>query len=70
MVALGGSGTYWGPFAGALIYTALPQLLLDYENAELMLFGLGMLLVLIASPTGIAGVPAALRKRLFHKRAS
>ncbi len=70
MVALGGSGTYWGPFAGALIYTALPQLLLDYENAELMLFGLGMLIVLIASPTGIAGAPAALRKRFARKRAS
>lgn len=69
MVALGGSGTYWGPLAGALIYTALPQLLLDYEDAELMLFGLGMLVVLIASPTGIAGLPAALRKRL-RRRAS
>lgn len=69
MVALGGSGTYWGPLAGALIYTALPQLLLDYEDAELMLFGLGMLVVLIASPTGIAGLPAVLRKRFARKRA-
>lgn len=67
MVALGGSGSYWGPLAGALIYTALPQLLLDYEDAELMLFGLGMLIVLIALPTGLAGVPAALRK-LFARR--
>jgi branched-chain amino acid transport system permease protein len=70
MVAIGGSGIYWGPVAGALIYTALPQLLLDYEDAELMLFGLGMLVVLIASPTGIAGVPAALRRYLARKRAS
>lgn len=70
MVAIGGSGLYWGPVAGALIYTALPQLLLDYEDAELMLFGLGMLVVLIASPTGIAGAPAALRRYLARKRAS
>jgi branched-chain amino acid transport system permease protein len=61
MVALGGSGTFWGPVLGALIYTAVPQLLLDYEDAELMLFGLGMLIVLIAFPRGLAGVPAALR---------
>jgi branched-chain amino acid transport system permease protein len=64
MVALGGSGTFWGPVLGALIYTAVPQLLLDYEDAELMLFGLGLLIVLIAFPRGLAGVPAALRHRL------
>src|SRR6185437_14257791 len=62
MVAVGGAGTYWGPLAGALIYTAVPQLLLDYDDAELMLFGLGMLVVLIASPTGIAGIPVVIRK--------
>lgn len=61
MVALGGSGTFWGPVLGALIYTAVPQLLLDYEDAELMLFGLGMLIVLIVFPRGLAGIPAAVR---------
>ena len=56
MVAIGGSGTYWGPLSGALVFTIVPQLLLDYEDAELMLFGLGMLIVLIAFPGGLAGV--------------
>jgi branched-chain amino acid transport system permease protein len=63
MVAIGGTGLYWGPLCGALILTAVPQLLLDYEDVELMLFGLAMLVVLIASPTGLAGLPAALRRR-------
>jgi branched-chain amino acid transport system permease protein len=63
MVAIGGSGTYWGPLLGALIYTAVPQLLLDYEDAELMLFGLGMLIVLIVFPGGLASVPVALARR-------
>jgi branched-chain amino acid transport system permease protein len=67
MVALGGSGTIWGPLLGALIYTAVPQLLLDYEDAELMLFGLGMLLVLIVFPGGLASVPAAVMRRLSPK---
>ncbi|MBI1201239.1 MAG: branched-chain amino acid ABC transporter permease [Rhodopseudomonas sp.] len=70
MVALGGSGTYWGPVIGALIYTAVPQLLLDYEDAELMLFGLGMLIVLIAVPSGLAGLPATLIGRRFGRRPS
>lgn len=69
MVAIGGSGLFWGPLCGALIYTAVPQLLLDYEDAELMLFGLAMLVVLIASPSGIAGLPAVLRRRLSRRPA-
>jgi len=68
MVAIGGSGLYWGPIFGALIYTAVPQFLLEYEDAELMLFGLAMLVVLIASPTGIAGLPAVLRRHLGARR--
>lgn len=68
MVALGGSGTYWGPVIGSLIYTAVPQLLLNYEDAELMLFGLGMLIVLIAVPTGLASMPTALIKQLSTRR--
>lgn len=63
MVAIGGTGLFWGPIFGALILTAVPQLLLEYEDVELMLFGLAMLVVLIASPTGLAGLPAALRRR-------
>jgi branched-chain amino acid transport system permease protein len=68
VVAIGGSGTYWGPLLGALTYTALPQVLLDYEDAELMLFGLGMLIVLIAFPGGLASAPEAIARaftRLF-----
>jgi branched-chain amino acid transport system permease protein len=67
MVAIGGAGTFWGPLLGALIYTAVPQLLLDYEDAELMLFGLGMLVVLIVFPGGLASVPAAVMRRFGPK---
>lgn len=68
MVAIGGSGTYWGPVAGTLVLTVVPQLLLDYQDAELMLFGFGMLIVLIAFPTGLAGVPEALMQRFKSRR--
>ena len=69
MVAIGGSGSFWGPILGAAIYTIVPQVLLDYEDAELMLFGLAMLVVLIISPTGLAGIPAALRRRFARRPA-
>jgi len=68
MVALGGSGTYWGPVAGALILTVVPQLLLNFEDAELMLFGFGMLIVLIVFPAGLAGLPDALIRRFTWVR--
>jgi len=68
MVAIGGSGTYWGPVAGTLVLTVVPQLLLDYQDAELMLFGFGMLIVLIAFPAGLAGVPEALMQRFKSRR--
>lgn len=64
MVAIGGSGQFWGPVFGALIYTAVPQLLLDYDDVELLLFGLAMILVLVAAPTGVAGAATALVRRL------
>lgn len=70
MVAIGGSGLYWGPLLGALIFTAVPQLLLNYEDFELMLFGLAMIVVLIVLPSGLAGLPAALRLRLGGARPS
>ncbi len=70
MVAIGGAGTYWGPLLGALVYTILPQVLLDYEDAELLFFGLGMLAVLIAFPGGLAGLPRAVSAALTRRRSS
>jgi len=67
MVAIGGAGTFFGPVLGAIVYTAVPQVLLDYEDAELMLFGLGMLVVLILFPGGLAGIPAAIARALRRK---
>ena len=40
---------------------------INYEDAELMLFGVGMLVVLIAFPGGLAGVPDALARRFASR---
>ncbi len=56
MVALGGWGTYWGPMLGALVYTAVPELLRDVHDAELFLFGLCMILVLLYFENGLIGL--------------
>ena len=42
MVALGGWGHYWGPVLGAAVFTAVPELLHEFQDAELLVFGIGM----------------------------
>jgi branched-chain amino acid transport system permease protein len=56
MVALGGSGLYWGPFFGAVIFTAVPELLRKFQDVELLVFGMCMIAVLLFFPGGIASL--------------
>jgi branched-chain amino acid transport system permease protein len=68
MVALGGWGRYSGAFLGALIYTGAPQLLLTFQDAQLLIFGAGMIAVLLFFPGGLAGAGdsiARLRQRYW-----
>lgn len=64
MVAIGGWGHYWGPIFGALVFTAAPELLQAFEDLELLLFGVCLIVVLLFFPRGIAGGLSALGKRL------
>jgi branched-chain amino acid transport system permease protein len=61
MVALGGWGHYWGPVLGAAVYTGVPELLRRFQDAELLVFGLGMLAVLLFLPDGLVGIGRHLR---------
>lgn len=63
MVAIGGWGTFWGPFLGALLFTALPELLRKVHDAELLIFGLSMVLVLLYFQGGLVGLLGRLRRR-------
>lgn len=64
MVCLGGAGHYWGPVYGAAIYTIVPELLRRFQDVELLVFGLCMIVVLLRFPGGIA----TLADRLFSRR--
>ncbi|RBL86433.1 branched-chain amino acid ABC transporter permease [Streptomyces cavourensis] len=63
MAAIGGLGRYWGGFLGALLYTALPELMRSIHDAELLVFGVAMILVVGYLPAGLAGALEGLRKR-------
>ncbi len=54
MVAIGGFGRYWGPFYGALLYTALPELVRQFHDIELLILGAAMIAVVGFMPGGLA----------------
>lgn len=56
MVALGGVGSLWGPMFGAAVLTGVPELLRRFQDAELLIFGIGMILVLLYLPGGISSL--------------
>ena len=62
VVALGGTGTYWGPFLGALLHVALPELLRAFADFEILVYGLSLVLVLLFFPGGLSGALSRLAR--------
>jgi branched-chain amino acid transport system ATP-binding protein/branched-chain amino acid transport system permease protein len=56
MLVLGGIGTSWGPFFGAVILTLVPQLLSDFQRYHLLVLGVILLASVILMPKGIAQI--------------
>lgn len=55
MVVLGGMANIWGAVAGAVFLTVLPEFLRAFEEIEIVLYGLILVLSMIFLPEGIAG---------------
>ncbi len=66
VVALGGTGTYWGPFLGALVHVVLPEALRAFSDFETLVYGISLVLVLLFFPAGLSGAVARL-DRLFRR---
>jgi len=60
MVAIGGWGHFWGPLWGAVVFTAMPELLRRVQDAELFVFGACLVLVMLFLPGGVASISARL----------
>ena len=59
---LGGSEIIWGPLLGALILTALPELLRFMAEFRMVFYGLLMMVMMIVRPQGI------IDRRMFYRR--
>jgi branched-chain amino acid transport system permease protein len=53
MVILGGAGTIWGPILGAVLFTALPELLRMAPDIRSLLYGILLLVVVLLWPGGM-----------------
>ena len=77
-VIIGGKTSVWGPLVGTFFLYLMPEIIKVSPEAELIVFGLLMLLVAVAMPAGLAGaigsasrwVQGAGRKRLTAPAAS
>lgn len=65
MIALGGMHSIWGAVVGTVIIAFLSLEWLHYfEEFEIMVYGLVLLLVIIFLPHGLVGLPAMVRDKL------
>lgn len=65
---LGGATSIWGVVIGALFVTFVPEMLHVFGDFHQVLFGLSLVLVVIAMPGGIAGLVQYLATRYAAKR--
>ena len=69
VVMIGGAGSVAGPLVGALVVGVLPELLSNFEDVRLLVFGAMLLIVLWIAPDGVVGLLRRARRRWWPARA-
>src|SRR6476660_476054 len=70
MVIVGGMGTLIGPVWGAVLLTLLPEILREFGDLRLVLYGAALTLVVLFMPGGIAQAVQILRARVRRSPAA
>ena len=68
MAILGGSGTSWGPIAGALVYFFLKESLDSFTTHWLSIIGVALIVITVAFPTGLGGLVPFARQLIANRR--
>ena len=63
MPIIGGVDSVWGPVAGALLYIGLPRALSGLEKYSALIYGIALVVAIIALPDGIIGTTRTLWQR-------
>jgi branched-chain amino acid transport system permease protein len=64
VIVLGGTQAWWGPIAGAVIVTWLPEVLRFADDYREVIQGAIVVLVVVYAPDGMVGAARAIRRRL------
>ena len=67
MLFLGGTGTIFGPALGAIFLKFLPEVTYQFQDYEMLMNGVILIIVLVFMPRGIYGLLTSIRKRIFSK---
>jgi branched-chain amino acid transport system permease protein len=63
---LGGSGSFWGPVIGAVVFAVLDYFTRDLNSLRIIMTGAVLLAVLLVAPGGLVGLRDRLRARRPH----
>ncbi|ODU07177.1 MAG: hypothetical protein ABS81_02435 [Pseudonocardia sp. SCN 72-86] len=69
VVVLGGAGRRWGPVVGTLVFFALPELLQSLAEWRLLIYGIGLLVLMVFAPHGLIGLLEDATSRLRRRAA-
>jgi branched-chain amino acid transport system permease protein len=64
MVVLGGMGSIPGVVLGAIVLVVLPEILREYAQYRMLIFGLGLVVMMLVRPEGLW--PSTVRRRELH----
>jgi branched-chain amino acid transport system permease protein len=65
LIILGGMGNVWGVIVGSLVLVGLPELLREFEEYRLLLYGAILVALMILKPEGL--LPSARRRAELHE---
>ena len=69
MLFLGGTGTIYGPALGAVFLKLLPEVTYQFQDYELLMNGVILIVVLVFMPKGLFGLLLSIRDRLLTRGA-
>ena len=70
MLLFGGTGTLLGPVFGVVSVTLLIEALRDFQDYQVFIYGILMLIVIVALPGGLYGAWKDIYGYLFHRKTS
>ncbi|HOJ51034.1 MAG TPA: branched-chain amino acid ABC transporter permease [Syntrophales bacterium] len=65
MVVVGGLGSVFGSFLGAAILTLLPEWLRVFQDLDIVIYGLLLILIMMFMPQGLVGIIKLLKARVY-----